>query len=322
MNSLVSIIIPVFNRGHLIGQTLNSLRQQDYTHWECIIIDDGSQDDTQAVVNSYQKKDQRIQYHKRPDNRPKGANACRNYGFEISRGDYINWFDSDDLMLPHFISSRLKKIDGTETLDAVIGYAIYFNEDGTEEIVKPETLNSENALYSFIAGSLFFSTPGPLWKRKFLEDKKLFNESYQKIQDIEFHFRMLMHHMQFKFYEKDALFKVRRGTHRISNKSTLSEEKLQNVLDYHYLTFKNRNLISPNHRQSYHFITSKKVLSGFYELMSFTKDFRQRFTLYKKNKIILKDVTGKYSLIKKTRLLFALSLVIIFKKGYKYFVNA
>ncbi|WP_372938266.1 glycosyltransferase family 2 protein, partial [Seonamhaeicola sp.] len=86
---LVSIIIPTYNRAHLIGETLDSVLAQTYTHWECIVVDDGSSDHTSQVVATYCKNDARFQYHQRPLDRPKGANACRNYGFELSKGEYI-----------------------------------------------------------------------------------------------------------------------------------------------------------------------------------------------------------------------------------------
>ena len=103
MNQLVSIIIPTYNRAHLIGETLDSILAQTYTNWECIIIDDGSSDDTLEVIDNYIKKDNRFQYYRRPVERSKGPNVCRNFGYELSKGEYINWFDSDDVMLPTFL---------------------------------------------------------------------------------------------------------------------------------------------------------------------------------------------------------------------------
>ena len=99
MNPLVSIIIPTYNRANLIGETLNSIKAQTYTNWECIVVDDGSTDQSDRVLEIYCKKDHRFQFYNRPEKRPKGANACRNYGFKKSKGVYILFFDSDDFML-------------------------------------------------------------------------------------------------------------------------------------------------------------------------------------------------------------------------------
>ena len=64
-NQLVSIIIPTFNRSHILDQTLDSIQNQSYKNWECIIVDDGSSDNTENLVNSYVDKDIRFNFFKR-----------------------------------------------------------------------------------------------------------------------------------------------------------------------------------------------------------------------------------------------------------------
>lgn len=98
MKPLVSIIIPTYNRAHLIGETLDSVLAQTYINWECIIVDDRSTDDTKEVIDSYLYGDVRFSYFKRPEKYFKGASSCRNYGFEKSQGKYIQWIDDDDMI--------------------------------------------------------------------------------------------------------------------------------------------------------------------------------------------------------------------------------
>ena len=74
---LVSIIIPTYNRAHLISETLRSIKLQTYQNWECIIIDDGSTDNSAEVIAEFCAQDNRSQFFKRPQNQPKGANTCR-----------------------------------------------------------------------------------------------------------------------------------------------------------------------------------------------------------------------------------------------------
>ena len=95
MYSVVSIIIPSFNREILIQETLDSVLQQTYPRWEAIVIDDGSLDKTCEVVQSYSDKDQRIKLIKR-DRQPKSASVCRNIGIENAKGKYALFLDSDD----------------------------------------------------------------------------------------------------------------------------------------------------------------------------------------------------------------------------------
>lgn len=105
---LISVIIPTYNRFRYIGETLDSLIGQTYRNWECIVVDDGSDDYTDELLSFYSEKDERIQYYHRPINRPKGANACRNFGFEVSTGEYIQWLDSDDIISPEKFEVQLK----------------------------------------------------------------------------------------------------------------------------------------------------------------------------------------------------------------------
>ncbi len=111
---LVSILIPTYNRANLIAETLDSVLSQKYQNWECIVVDDGSTDTTAAVLAQYLKKDARFQYHHRPKNRLPGGNAARNYGLEVSKGKYVQWFDSDDLMHPELLAQCVAKINNTQ----------------------------------------------------------------------------------------------------------------------------------------------------------------------------------------------------------------
>ena len=96
----VSIIMATFNRGHLIEETLNSIRSQTYGYWECIIIDDGSEDKTEEVISSILKKDSRFKYFKRDEKYKKGLPGCRNKGLDLALGQYIVFFDDDDIVHP------------------------------------------------------------------------------------------------------------------------------------------------------------------------------------------------------------------------------
>ena len=107
-NPLVSIIIPVFNRSHLIIETLQSVKNQFLDNWECIIVDDGSTDVTVDVVADFIKGDNRFRLLVRPDDRKKGASTCRNIGLENSKGCFIQFLDSDDIISPDKIDEQLK----------------------------------------------------------------------------------------------------------------------------------------------------------------------------------------------------------------------
>lgn len=105
MQPLISIVIPLFNREDLIVETLDSIANQTKDNWECIIVDDGSTDNSFEVASTYQQKDKRFKCIKRP-RLPKGANTCRNVGADITAGNYVCFLDSDDLLGETFIETR------------------------------------------------------------------------------------------------------------------------------------------------------------------------------------------------------------------------
>lgn len=109
-HALISIIIPTFNRGHLIDETLDSVAAQTYQNWECLVVDDGSTDDTAEAALQWAKRDSRFQFHQRPPELSKGANTCRNFGYNLSKGEYIQWYDSDDLMLPNNLELKIEEL--------------------------------------------------------------------------------------------------------------------------------------------------------------------------------------------------------------------
>lgn len=95
-----SIIIPTYNRAALIVDTLKSIYKSDYKNFEIIVVDDGSKDDTEMVLQEFRKLDN-FQYYKK-ENGERGA--ARNFGARLAKGDYLNFFDSDDLMYPNHLS--------------------------------------------------------------------------------------------------------------------------------------------------------------------------------------------------------------------------
>ena len=90
---LISIIIPTYNRAHLISETLESILAQTYTNWECIIVDDASTDNTVEIIDKFIKKDNRFTLYIRPNDLPKGASSCRNLGIKNNNGKYVLFSD-------------------------------------------------------------------------------------------------------------------------------------------------------------------------------------------------------------------------------------
>lgn len=183
---LVSIIIPTYNRAHLIGETLDSILAQTYQNWECIVVDDGSTDNTDNLMAEYMAKDARFKYYHRPKERLPGGNAARNYGFEVSNGEFIQWFDSDDLMKANFLEIKINFL--TTAIDMLIcdGWFLFPNKK-----VKKIGVEVPSDLYKdYILWNVRIFTPSILFRKSFLNTNKLFDEEILKGQESEFFSRL------------------------------------------------------------------------------------------------------------------------------------
>ncbi|WP_250434154.1 glycosyltransferase family 2 protein [Hanstruepera flava] len=221
---LVSIIIPTYNRAHLIGETLDSVLAQTYPNWECIVVDDGSTDDTETLLQTYIDNDVRFQYHRRPDTHLPGGNGARNYGFEISNGAFIQWFDSDDVMLPEFLSAKLAGFT-TQAIEFVIctGY-------NTDENLKSQTLiplsESQNLYKDYAQIKFIALTPSILFKKSFLNEIDLFDETLVRGQEMDFFLRLFY----FKTAEQYQIINKRLFLYRQHDKTKTVEDKRYNPL--------------------------------------------------------------------------------------------
>lgn len=194
MNPLVSIIIPTYNRCDLIGETLDSVIFQTFINWECIVVDDGSTDYTKELLEFYCSQDLRIKYFHRPTNRIKGANACRNYGFENSLGKYINWFDDDDLMKAEKLSNQLQQLEDSSFNFTVCQSTVFIHFPSNSLGFRKEHIYSENFFNDFICNRIKWLTQAPLFKKEFLLTYNLkFDESLVKSQERDFFVKVLFH---------------------------------------------------------------------------------------------------------------------------------
>lgn len=156
------------------------------------MVDDGSTDGTDEVLATYVEKDSRFQCHHRPKNRQKGANACRNYGFELSTGEYVNWFDSDDLMFPDKIRIQLSVLINSNFDFSVCQTLVYDRNQDKILGLRKENIQSNNSFEDYILFNIFWTTIAPLWKKSFLnQNNLLFDESLQQAQEYDFHTRVL-----------------------------------------------------------------------------------------------------------------------------------
>lgn len=195
MTPLVSIVIPTYNRAHLITETLDSILGQTYSNWECIIVDDGSIDNTQELVEGYVEKDERFKFLHRPVTKPKGPSSSRNYGLQNAEGNYVIFLDSDDLLAKKCLENRIVfALKHPENELWIFKVKIFENQvNDREEIFNllPTKDIKEEIFYlkNFYKGKFPFVVMCPLWKKEALLKIRGFDEKLLILEDPDLHLR-------------------------------------------------------------------------------------------------------------------------------------
>lgn len=194
--SLVSIIVPCYNYGWLLSETLDSVLAQTYTQWECIIIDDGSIDNTQHVATRYQGQDSRFRYQYQSNG---GMSSARNYGLSLAQGKYIQFLDADDLLKPQKLAIQVAYLDAHPEVDVVYGDVRYFRHN--EPTVLNHSIDMKNTIWmSKLEGKGIgvierlveqnqLVINAPLLRSAMAHQVGLFSETLRSMEDWEFWLR-------------------------------------------------------------------------------------------------------------------------------------
>ncbi|TWO34372.1 glycosyltransferase family 2 protein [Seonamhaeicola sediminis] len=311
MYPLISIIIPTYNREDIIGQTLESIKNQTYINWECLIVDDGSLDETKRLIESFAKADSRFKYLERPKDKLKGPNSCRNFGYSYSKGELVHFFDSDDLYKRETLMSIVSVFKNDIDVIVCKSELIDFNSG---EVLKENNIESETLIQDFFVEKINFYVCGPFWNKDFLKNQKeLFDEAIGNGDDWDFNLRMLYKKPRLKFLN-EALLQVRIHPNSFSReKRKFNKKELQSefkVIERHYQIIKTNKEINKDTIQKY---IVKRFNSYFME------------ALLKKNKIswilflkVLKKEFEFNQYKQLIRTIFGFISYNLFKKGYSY----
>lgn len=120
---IISVIVPVYNAESFLDETLQSVLSQTYENWECIIVNDGSTDNTESIAKRWCKRDARFRYFYKENG---GLSSARNLGIKYSNADYIAFLDSDDVLTKNSLEIRINTIL-KENVDLVYSNAYRIN---------------------------------------------------------------------------------------------------------------------------------------------------------------------------------------------------
>ena len=257
-NFLVSVIISAYNAEKYIKQTLDSVLQQTWSRLEIIVVNDGSSDNTPIILESYQQLGIKLISQKN-----KGQDAALNAGFTQSKGQYIKFMDSDDLINPEMIERQMNTLDGLEDHVAYAEWARFYDD-------KPDRADFRKLDYWEDMKPLDFLTSRPegvmlqcgimLVPRNIIERVGLWDERLILYNDTEFFNRVLLQSKGLKFTEGARLY------YRSGLSSSISAQKTRKFFESTFLatnlianqllavedSYRIRNLISNTYLNQYY----------------------------------------------------------------------
>jgi len=179
----ISVIMPVYNSAPYVGQAIKSILNQTYSNFEFIIINDGSGDNSEEIILSF--NDRRIKYYKTEN---KGTAAALNFGFSKAKNTWVARIDSDDINTPNRLEKQIHYLNNNINIDVLSSWSVYFDnnykilfflESATEHKEILKTLCLHNPL----------NQSGLIMKKSIWKNAK-YNEKFKFNEDYEFFFRI------------------------------------------------------------------------------------------------------------------------------------
>ncbi|MDO6760250.1 glycosyltransferase family A protein [Tamlana sp. 2_MG-2023] len=278
----VSVIVPAFNRAQYILECLNSVLHQTHRPIELIVVDDESTDDTVSIIQEFKSKNNKenIFEIKIIQQKNSGAPRARNNGFEKSKGEFIQFLDSDDILLSQKIENQLSSFNKNTKL--VYSKTQFFIDEKSNTLDKfwGRKLTETSADYFEFP----WQTMCALYRRTQLSKKNLWDENLTIHQDWEFSIRQIILTKDIYFLnEVNSLYRFH-DSERIGTQ--LGSKK---IIGIYYASLKIYNLLK-NKNKIDSFLKKKFIKRFFFCFLKFS-EFRNK-TYIKKSKSILFEISS------------------------------
>lgn len=237
----VSVILPTYNRAHLVGRAIRSVLDQTYQDFEVIIVDDGSRDNTEEIINSF--TDTRIRYIRHQQN--KGGSAARNTGIKLANGKYIAFQDSDDEWLPQKLEIQVEAFStASSEVGVVYTDMLRIEKDGKIKYWHSPTVTYGNLIDTKILEYQPFKIgiQSALIKRECFNKVGFFDEMLPRFIDLDLFIRLLK---DYHFYHiKQPLVKYQVTEGISSNKKAAAIARKLLLDKYSKDIMKNKSFIA------------------------------------------------------------------------------
>jgi glycosyltransferase involved in cell wall biosynthesis len=204
----VSIVIPCYNYGHFLSETLESILAQTWPYWECIIVDDGSTDNTAQVAHHFQDRDSRIKYVAQNN---QGVSTARNRGLSECKGSYVQLLDADDKLEARKLEQQVAYLEQHPAVDIVYGGMRYFQEknqslsaDISKRMAFPKISGVGGEVLVFLIRRNIMVINAPLVRSSVFTEVGLFNPGLVGNEDWEYWIRCGLAGRSFHYQDAEA----------------------------------------------------------------------------------------------------------------------
>ncbi|WP_405223456.1 glycosyltransferase family 2 protein [Dokdonia sp. Asnod1-B02] len=273
MSTLVSIIVPCYNQAHFLKESLQSVLEQTYTAWECIIVNDGSPDDTESQAMRWCEKDDRFKYVYKENG---GLSSARNAGIQNCEGTFILPLDADDMLHMSFLEKLVPVLENGVNIGVVSCNSIFF-EDSISNVVNKREPKGES-YHALLFENIMMASS--LYRKESWAQVGGYDESMKHgLEDWEFWIAITKGGMTISFVD-EYLFYYRKSkrsmlTHTIKNHledtskyvykkhREIYIDKFDTTMDYLFYLIKKHRLSEDNLKTSLEYKIGKVITKPF-----------------------------------------------------------
>lgn len=198
MDTLVSVIIPNYNYSKYISYTIESVLKQSHSKLECIVVDDGSTDNSVEIIKKYEAADNRVKLVSKTNG---GLSSARNEGIKNAKGQLIAFLDSDDLWSENKLKNQLEVFQQDSNIDIVYSNCVNFNENG-EEVSTDHVFEPYTPLKFIETNSMPGCSSSFTIKMQLIDKAGLFDHDLRGSEDHDFLFRCALAGGKFAYCNK------------------------------------------------------------------------------------------------------------------------
>ncbi|RZK16460.1 MAG: glycosyltransferase family 2 protein [Flavobacterium sp.] len=217
---LVTIIIPCYNQAIFLNDSVGCIINQTYSNWECIIINDGSRDDTGEVAKQFAKHDNRIKYIEKENG---GLASARNAGLKNATGEYIQFLDADDIIENEKLALSVEAFNKNPENNFVISDFVMHHMYESKFILPKVNLSNMNLTFDYLLLNwdpygFNFPIHSPVYKASVLKEF-YFNENFRAVEDLILHLQIFKYYNNYSSINKPLAVYRKHGSNMTGDKT-------------------------------------------------------------------------------------------------------